>query len=135
SYLSAYARSLPADLTTHRQARCPVCGRLPHMGHIDPNNIKYMHCPVCETTWRFARVGCVSCGNTNTDKLGFFTVEGDDERRVEHCSECAGYLKVINQRLGVREIDWLVEDAATQYLDQLAESEGYVRGGRVVAKH
>jgi FdhE protein len=129
-YLAAYAGAMRhvADLSGYRGQRCPVCGRRPHLGHIDVENIKHLHCPACETEWRYNRVACAWCGCTNTDKLGFFTVEGDDEHRVEYCGECTGYLKVVNQRVRARTVDWLMEDAATAHLDQLAEAEGYRKG-------
>lgn len=128
--LAAYAAAIRelVDLSGYRGARCPICGSPPHLGHIDVENVKHLHCPACETTWRYNRVACVWCGCADTDHLGFFTVNGDDEHRVEHCSECRGYLKVVNQRVRSRPLDWLLEDAATLHLDNLAESEGYQRG-------
>lgn len=118
AYLSAYAHSQAGRLEGYRGVRCPVCGRTPHMGHIDPDNVKYLHCALCDTVWRAPRVGCVHCGAP--ESITFLTVEEDEEHRVERCAECSGYLKVVDQRKGVRPIDWLVEDAATRYLDQLA---------------
>ncbi len=131
-WLQAYAERLESviDFSAYRAGRCPVCGRQAHMGRIDPDNVKHLHCPACEATWRFHRVGCSGCGCTDPEQLGFFTVEGDEERRVEYCKACGHYLKVLNQRVRVRAVDLLVEDAATAYLDELAVREGYVKGGR-----
>jgi formate dehydrogenase accessory protein FdhE len=133
-YLAVYAERLESvvNFTGYRGGRCPVCGRQAHMGRIDADNVKHLHCPACESTWRFGRVECSNCGSTSPGKLGFFTVEGDEEHRVEHCSECGHYLKVINQRIQVRQVDLLLADAATYYLDRLAEREGYRKGGRPV---
>lgn len=132
-YLSTYAERLETvvDFATYHGGRCPVCGRRPIMGRIDAENVKHLHCPACETSWRFGRVECPTCGCREGQKLGFFTVEGDDERRVEHCAECGDYYKVINQRVRARKLNFLIEDAETVHLDQLAGDEGYVRGGRI----
>lgn len=131
-YLSTYAERLETviDFEQYAGGHCPVCMRRPHMGRIDGENHKYLHCQACETSWRVPRIACTICGCTETEKLGFFTVEGNDEVRVEYCGECSDYLKVVNQRIRLRKLDFLVEDAATVHLDQLAEQEGYVRGGR-----
>jgi FdhE protein len=107
--------------------RCPVCGRRAHMGHIDGDNAKHLHCPACETVWRVARVGCPFCGCTDPKQVGFLTVEGDPEHRVEYCTECGGYLKVIDQRVRGRAVDYFLEDAATAPLDELALAEGFHR--------
>lgn len=130
-YLQVYAQRLESvvDLSAYHGGNCPVCGRLAHMGHIDVDNVKHLHCPACETIWRFGRVECSQCGCTDPDKVGYFTVEGDDERRVEHCDACGHYLKVLNQRVRARAFVPLLEDAATLQLDQLAESQGYRKGG------
>jgi len=131
-YLSTYAERLESavDFTAYQGGRCPVCGRRPIMGRIDTDNVKHLHCPACETAWRFGRIECPTCGTRDAHKLGFFTVEGDDEHRVEHCAECGDYYKVINQRVRARKLNLLLEDAETAHLDQLAEAEGFVRGGR-----
>lgn len=134
-YLIAYAERLEGvvDLTGYTGGRCPVCGRAAFFGHIDLDNMKHLHCPACETTWRAQRVGCTACGCTDPAKVGFFSVEGDDERRVDTCGECGHYLKVIDQRVKARPVDFLLEDAATYHLDRLAQAEGFAKGGRPVA--
>ena len=131
-YLATYAELLESvlDFEHYSGGHCPVCMRRPHMGRIDGENHKYLHCQACETSWRVPRIACTACGCTETEKLGFFTVEGNDELRVEYCTDCGDYKKIINQRIRLRKLDFLVEDAATVHLDQLAEQEGYVRGGR-----
>lgn len=123
-YLWSYAHS-HAKPGARGDGHCPVCGRRAHMGHIDAENTKHLHCPACETTWRTARVGCTACGETNPKHLGYFTVESDPEHRVEHCSTCGSYLKVVDQRVRGRQPDWLLEDAETEHLDQLAVAQGY----------
>ena len=122
-FMVRYAWSLSSviDLATHRSARCPICGSNAHMGHIDTDNVMHLHCPLCETEWRGPRVGCVYCGAHGD----YFTVDGDEEHRVDICNECGGYLKVLDQRVRVRPVDWFVEDAATLALGELAEAEGF----------
>ncbi|HYF91469.1 MAG TPA: formate dehydrogenase accessory protein FdhE [Symbiobacteriaceae bacterium] len=124
-YLWAYAHTHAA--VGMGGVHCPVCGRRAHLGHIDSGNVKFLHCPACETVWRTSRVGCPFCGTTDPQYLGYFTVEDDPEHRVEHCTACGGYLKVVDQRVRGRKPDWLVEDAATAHLDDLAAAEGYHR--------
>lgn len=130
-FLIPYAAVLTrlVDLRGYRGACCPLCGRSPIYGRIDPDNIKHLHCATCGTTWRTARVGCTICGNADPTQTGFFTVGDNPERRVEYCRACGQYLKVIDQRKRVWEVDWLAEDAATAFLDQLAAGEGLRRGG------
>lgn len=122
-FLWAYARSRAPEaelIAFGAGGRCPVCGRRAHMGHIDADHVKHLHCPACETVWRTARVGCAFCGCTEPGKVGYFIVEGDPAHRVEQCTACGGYLKVIDQREGARPADYLLEDVATEYLDELA---------------
>ena len=68
-----------------------------------------------------------SCGNENVEKLGFFFAEGDNAYRVDKCDVCQKYIKTADERKNpegeAKSLALL--DAATLYLDILAEKEGY----------
>ena len=111
------------------QGTCPVCGGLPAVAMMTgEGGQRYLVCHRCERRWRFARVLCPFCGNKDHEKLGYFTIEGDDQRvRVDFCRVCQGYLKTWD----VRETEDArpeVEDLMTARFDLAAENEGYRRG-------
>lgn len=136
-FMSRFAEALAADapLGLWRRNYCPVCGSPADVCRIDPDNIRYLHCPRCDTQWEHHRLTCVNCDTDDIKKVNILTVETLEPWRVEVCDVCGGYTKSLDQRhgghLALPKVDLFLEDARTLALDLLAEQEGYRRGGRV----
>jgi FdhE protein len=130
----AEAVSEVAPLGLWRAHYCPVCGGQADVCRIDPENLRHLHCPQCDTQWEHHRLTCANCDTDDIKKVNILTVESLEPWRVEVCDVCGGYTKTLDQRhgghLAMPRVDLFVEDARTLPLDVLAEQEGYRRGGR-----
>ncbi len=69
--------------------------------------------------------------NEDQEKLSYFQVEGEVDKRVDVCLLCRNYLKTIDSRERIKPIDWEVEDYLTLYLDYLAQEEGFQRPAKL----
>ncbi|NOY87294.1 MAG: formate dehydrogenase accessory protein FdhE [Deltaproteobacteria bacterium] len=117
------------DTSDWEHGFCPVCGGGPAVATLEGEGGKrHLICHRCETKWRFGRILCPFCGNSDHEKLGFFTLEdGDSRLRVDFCNSCRGYIKTWEtgeDDNGHPE----VEDLKTPGYDLAAEGEGYRRG-------
>jgi CheY-like chemotaxis protein/protein-arginine kinase activator protein McsA len=109
---------------------CPVCGTMPLMGKLEKTNGKLLlHCPLCETNWRFPRVTCAFCNNTEQDSIGYFYADGRKAYRVNVCEQCKKYIKIVDERILDKEPVFQVENIVTGYLDHAAKQEGYQTAG------
>lgn len=108
--------------------QCPACGSPPVAGLISPGGTKFghrhLHCSLCATAWRYARVRCVHCGST--DKISFRQFAGTSYLRAECCEQCHGYSKVFYLEKA-RAIEALADDLASLGLDVLVGEEGFSR--------
>jgi FdhE protein len=108
--------------------QCPACGSPPVAGVISPGGTKFghrhLHCSLCATAWRYARVRCVHCGST--DKISFRQFAGTSYLRAECCEQCHGYSKVFYLEKA-RAIEALADDLASLGLDVLVGEEGFSR--------
>jgi FdhE protein len=104
---------------------CPVCGKEPKIGQIRGEDGRFLFCNQCGFEWHYLRIKCPFCGNEEQQSLAYFTVEGDEQYRVDVCNECKRYIKIVDFRESKREPNLDVEDIATLHLDILANEEGY----------
>ncbi len=106
---------------------CPVCGFGPSIALIsDEDGSRYLCCSLCDARWNYPRVQCPFCQNQDHNKLGYFTVEGEERYRVDLCHLCGGYIKTVICQ-SPREVSSEVEDLASIHLDILAKE--YISGG------
>lgn len=129
-FLHAYARSLEGRFKPDRwrERYCPVCGRRPNVAFVDGENRKYLHCPGCATQWETRRFHCSLCGHDDRGSLHFLTVEEWPAWRIETCSKCQGYMKVMDQRepgAWSPDLDLFVADGQTLVLDMAAQQRGF----------
>lgn len=103
---------------------CPFCGEYARIG-FDEEDKRTLHCLTCGHSWRFPRITCPSCGNTDHTTLGYFEADGIDGVRVYFCRECMRYLKVVDRRARP-DHDAETEDALTMEMDELARKESFV---------
>lgn len=118
------------DLEQWLKGNCPVCGGKPTFALlIKDAGTRYLYCGLCDTKWRYHRLGCPHCGNNESQ---FFTVEGLEKYRVYFCDKCRGYIKTIDEKrvdgnsLAGGNLDLFREDINTVQLDMLAMQEGYL---------
>lgn len=136
-FMACYAAALTeaAPLGLWRQNSCPVCGSAADVCRIDPDNMRFLHCPTCDTQWEHHRLSCPTCNTDDVKKVSLLTLEDLKPWRVEVCDACGGYIKTLDQRhgglLARPKVDLFLEDARTLQLDVLAEEQGYRRGGRL----
>lgn len=132
-FFAALAEKYGADVRQDEwmEPRCPVCGFYPDMAKIvgAKDGRRFLHCALCEYEWHFKRIACPVCDNEDTEKLGYFAVEGETAYRVDYCDECRGYIKTV--QLGKfsepDNCDLTVENILTTDLDAAAMKKGYAR--------
>ena len=114
------------EASTWAEGYCPLCGREPKISQLkNEEGEKYLFCGQCGIQWRYPRLKCPFCENEDQQTLAFFTVEDEEQYRVDVCNACNRYIKTIDFR-NIRENPNLdVEDIATLHLDILANDEGY----------
>ena len=104
---------------------CPICGKEPKIGQIRGEDGRFLFCNQCGFEWHYLRIKCPFCGNEEQQSLAYFTVEGDEQYRVDVCNECKRYIKIVDFRESKKDANMDVEDIATLHLDILANEEGY----------
>jgi FdhE protein len=110
---------------------CPCCGS-PAVASVVRlgsaiNNLRYLHCSLCNTEWNVPRATCTAC---DTDKaVALHELEGSKAAvRAETCDACKSYLKIVYQEKDPR-VDPVADDLATLALDMLVDEAGYQRSG------
>ncbi len=110
---------------------CPCCGSLPVASIVrlgaEINNLRYLHCSLCNTEWNVPRATCTAC---DTDKaVALHEIEGSKGAvRAETCDSCKSYLKIVSQDKDPH-VDPVADDLATLALDMLVDEAGYQRAG------
>ncbi len=114
------------DGSTWSEGYCPLCGREPKISQLkNEEGEKYLFCGQCGIQWRYPRLKCPFCENEDQQTLAFFTVEDEEQHRVDVCNVCNRYIKTIDVRKSNENPNLDVEDIATLHLDMLANEEGY----------
>ena len=110
---------------------CPCCGSLPVASIVRTgatiNNVRYLHCSLCNTEWNLSRAICSTC---STDKgVALHELEGSNGAvRAETCDNCKSYLKMVYQEKDPY-VDPVADDLATLALDILVDEAGFARSG------
>lgn len=107
---------------------CPFCGSLPRFARFDKEGgHRILFCPLCRSQWRFPRLVCPFCGNSDQKTLRYFYLGEDRAHRAQVCEQCKRYIKTTDERSLEREVMPQVEEVVTIPLDYLAVKEGYQR--------
>jgi FdhE protein len=118
--------SKKVDLSLWEKGKCPVCGRLPVMARLrKEDGARFLYCGFCTTEWRFPRLTCVYCGNTDQFGMQYFFAEGDSGHRVDVCDRCKRSVRTTDERTLGRETYFEVENWVTSYLNDVAKRRGY----------
>ncbi len=105
---------------------CPTCGAGPAMGQIagtDQARHRLLCCGRCRTRWRWRRTQCPFC-EKDSHRLAGIKVEGEPALRIDHCTECRGYLKTY---VGEGQEQLLLADWTSVHFDLLARGRGLER--------
>lgn len=127
------ATQLEAHALTTMDAHnvCPCCGSpavasVVRLGSVI-NNLRYLHCSLCNTEWNVPRAVCTHCAGDSA--LGLHTLEDmQGPMRAETCEGCKSYLKIVYQEKDPQ-ADPVADDLATLALDMLLDEAGYQRSG------
>lgn len=115
-----------APLADWEMGYCPVCGGGAAVSVLKGEEGKrILLCCRCGYEWKFKRVRCPFCDNTDNHKLQYIRFEDAPSYRIDVCEECKGYLKGIDSRWFPGLVTPEAEDLATPHLDLIAEKEGY----------
>ena len=91
---------------------------------------RLLWCDLCDVQWRFPRITCPFCGNSDHEKLGYLQSDELPNYRIDVCEVCHGYLRAKDERNlpeGDR-VDFTIEDVGTLHLCMAAEKQGYRTG-------
>lgn len=115
------------DEMVTQNGNCPVCGNLPRFSSLEGDEgTRYLVCGMCESTWRFKRLGCPFCDNEEQKSLRYFTVSNEPGYRVGVCDKCKRYLKQVDLRvLRGEKVSLADMDVSSARLDLLAWREGF----------
>ncbi|MCH7933732.1 MAG: formate dehydrogenase accessory protein FdhE [Gemmatimonadetes bacterium] len=119
--------SQPTDWT---QGFCFVCGGPPQVAVLrdlpDALGRRSLMCSMCATEWRFQRLTCPHCGETEADKLPVHTAESIAHVRVDACTTCSRYIKTVDLRKDGTAVP-LVDELAAVELDIWAQEQGLTK--------
>ncbi len=119
--------SQPTDWT---QNFCFVCGGPPQVAVLrdlpDALGRRSLMCSICGTEWRFQRLTCPHCGETEADKLPVHTAESIAHVRVDACATCSRYIKTVDLRKNGNAVP-VVDELAALELDIWAQEEGLTK--------
>jgi len=126
-----------ADDNLWCKGRCPVCGAGPDFGLLkekrDPSEFLvsksgrlWLHCSLCGHVWRFVRLVCPSCGETDHEQLDVFTAVGRERERIHACRACLRYLLVIDLVDSREKLNPELTPLMLIPLDLLAREKGYL---------
>ncbi len=119
--------SQPTDWT---QNFCFVCGGPPQVAVLrdlpDALGRRSLMCSICATEWRFQRLTCPHCGETEADKLPVHTAESIAHVRVDACTTCSRYIKTVDLRKNGNAVP-VVDELAALELDIWAQEQGLTK--------
>ena len=109
-----------------RHGYCPACGSWPALAEIHAAH-RVQRCSFCAHAWEMTAFGCVYCGDAGEKFITAAAARDRDDRRLEVCGACGGYLKTVD----VDELSpfplLAVFDLETMELDMAAMDKGYRR--------
>lgn len=104
---------------------CPVCGSLPALLFLLGEGERMGYCSWCGSQWGLHRLQCPSCDNRYHESLGYIYVEAEPHYRIQFCSLCKIYFKLIDTREMLAPPYFPLEEWTTLHLDLLAQREGW----------
>ncbi|MBU1248849.1 MAG: formate dehydrogenase accessory protein FdhE [Proteobacteria bacterium] len=116
------------DATSWAAGTCPICGGLPLISRLeDKEGVRLATCSFCAHEYRVRRLACAICGESDLNKLTYFTVAEEPGFRVDVCTSCKTYIKTIDFRAMDRTVLPAFDDLDSLALDFVAREQGYSR--------
>ena len=110
---------------------CPLCGAWPVLAeYTGLERARQLRCARCGTGWAIPVLRCAFCDETDHERLGYLTPDGEQTRRVEVCNTCKGYLKATTTIRPLAAWAILLDDLTTVPLDVAAFDRGFRRPER-----
>lgn len=121
------SRQLVDHLTDEQENRssCPICGSAPIIGQLDAEGRQWVYCSLCWYRWPVKRMACPFCTHHGGDALEYFYSDDEPEYRVNLCSSCRQYLKVVDVRKTDRPLFMPLEQVVSLHLDIMAAKKGF----------
>ena len=115
-----------AESLSHPE-RCPRCGHLPQLGCLhalgDGRQLS-LQCSLCFFEWPHPRGRCAACGEEQQDKIAFYAASEIPNVEVQTCSECRGYLHLVDATRDAQVVPE-VEEVGAIALDVWARGKGF----------
>ena len=128
--VTSIARTDSSQPTDWTHNFCFACGGPPQVAVIrdlpDAVGRRSLTCSMCATEWRFRRLRCPHCGETDADKLPVHTAESIAHVRVDACTTCSRYIKTVDLRKNGTAVP-LVDELAAVELDIWAQEQGLTK--------
>ena len=128
--VTSIARADSIQPTDWTENFCFACGGPPQVAVIrdlpDAVGRRSLTCSMCATEWRFRRLTCPHCGETEADKLPVHTAESIAHVRVDACTTCSRYIKTVDLRKKGTAVP-LVDELAAVELDIWAQEQGLTK--------
>lgn len=116
------------DITEWDKGYCPVCGSMPEMSMFEENGKRFLICGFCSHKWASKRIYCPYCENTDHETLRYYSIDNEEEYRVDVCDKCKNYIKTIDVKKTTRTVYPPLEIRSTPYLDLKFEEMGFRAG-------
>ena len=107
---------------------CPVCGSMPELSLFEENGKRFLICGFCSHKWASKRMYCPFCENSDHETLQYYSIDDEEEYRVDVCEKCKKYIKTIDIKKTTRTIYAPLEIRSTPYIDIKFEEMGYKKG-------
>jgi FdhE protein len=118
--------ALRGALEAWTRGYCPACGSWPALAEVVAGH-RTLRCSFCASAWEMNTYACIYCGDSGAAFVTAAPDEQQQDRRIEACSACGGYLKTLD--LGELSPFPLlsISDIETTDLDIAAMQHGYAR--------
>jgi FdhE protein len=122
-------RFAPAVARHWHEGCCPICGDWPRLAELRGlERARHLRCARCGGDWQQPGVRCPFCDATGQGTRATLISEQDGEaRKVETCTRCRGYLKVVSTLRAWPGDEVCLADLATIDLDLAALERDYER--------
>jgi FdhE protein len=128
--IQALRRRFAGAVDTHwHEGYCPICGDWPRLAELRGlERARRLRCARCGGDWEQPGVRCPFCDATGQGTRTTLISEQDGEaRKVETCTRCRGYLKVVSTLRAWPGDEVSLADLATIDLDLVALERDYER--------
>jgi FdhE protein len=128
--LQALRRRFAPAVSSHwHEGSCPICGDWPRLAELRGlERARRLRCARCGGDWEQPGVRCPYCDAAGQGTRATLISEQDGEaRKVETCTRCRGYLKVVSTLRAWPGDEVSLADLATIDLDLVALERNYER--------